>query len=72
LQATAGSDKGSWAPAGSYGKEMGRVVTTAMATLSLEVYYRYLPFAFTKGAAVPKPSDSPPVAAPQPTSSQQK
>jgi hypothetical protein len=34
---------------------MGRVVTTAIATLSLEVYYRYLPFAFTKGGAANEP-----------------
>jgi hypothetical protein len=31
---------------------MGRVVATALSTLSLEVYYRYLPFAHTKGVAV--------------------
>jgi hypothetical protein len=38
-----GKNAGSWDPRGSYGNAAGRVVTTAMATLSLEVYYRYLP-----------------------------
>ncbi|MDP7012202.1 MAG: hypothetical protein QF685_12580 [Verrucomicrobiota bacterium] len=34
---------GSWDPTGKYGPQAGRCVVTAMATLSLEVYYRYLP-----------------------------
>ena len=34
---------GSWDPTGQYGPRAGRCVVTAMATLSLEVYYRYLP-----------------------------
>ncbi|MCX6998517.1 MAG: hypothetical protein NTV49_15895 [Kiritimatiellaeota bacterium] len=51
LQAEAGDEAGSWAPAGQHGNAMGRVVSTALAALSLEVYYRYLPFAFTKGMA---------------------
>jgi hypothetical protein len=38
-----GDNAGSWNPAGQWGGPSGRVVTTAMATLSLEVYYRYLP-----------------------------
>ena len=40
-----GSDRvdGSWDPTGRYGPMAGRCVVTAMATLSLEVYYRYLP-----------------------------
>jgi hypothetical protein len=36
-------EDGSWDPVGKWGRESGRCVTTAMATLSLEVYYRYLP-----------------------------
>ena len=36
-------DAGSWDPNGQWSRETGRVVTTALATLSLEVYYRYLP-----------------------------
>jgi hypothetical protein len=43
LQVKTGADAGSWDPSGQHGKEMGRAVTTGMATLSLEVYYRYLP-----------------------------
>ncbi|MEC8929742.1 MAG: prenyltransferase/squalene oxidase repeat-containing protein, partial [Verrucomicrobiota bacterium] len=42
-QTQAGRDAGSWAPNGTWGGRAGRVITTAMATLSLEVYYRYLP-----------------------------
>ena len=40
-----GNDRvdGSWDPIGQYGPQAGRCVVTAMATLSLEVYYRYLP-----------------------------
>ena len=34
---------GSWDPIGQWGPKSGRCVVTAMATLSLEVYYRYLP-----------------------------
>ena len=34
---------GSWDPAGQWGSSAGRCVVTAMAALSLEVYYRYLP-----------------------------
>jgi hypothetical protein len=38
-----GREDGSWDPTGKWGPEAGRCVVTAMATLSLEVYYRYLP-----------------------------
>ncbi len=38
-----GGHAGSWDPKDQYGKESGRAITTAMATLTLEVYYRYLP-----------------------------
>jgi hypothetical protein len=41
-------EDGSWDPVGKWGKESGRCVTTAMATLSLEVYYRYLPLSSPK------------------------
>jgi hypothetical protein len=43
-----GPGAGTWDPAGSWGPRGGRVYTTAMATLCLEVYYRYLPFYKTK------------------------
>jgi len=36
-------EHGSWKPQGEWGSQSGRCITTAMATLSLEVYYRYLP-----------------------------
>ncbi len=42
-QKRSGNDEGSWDPKGEWSNESGRLVTTAMATLSLEVYYRYLP-----------------------------
>ena len=37
------SKDGSWAPMGKRAKKEGRIVTTAWATLCLEVYYRYTP-----------------------------
>ena len=43
-QVETGPDKGSWPVEGtSYGRHGGRVYTTAMALLSLEVYFRFLP-----------------------------
>jgi len=41
-QRKGGDEDGSWDPAGNM-KERGRVITTALGTLYLEVYYRYLP-----------------------------
>lgn len=39
-----GHAKGSWSPEGSdYGDRGGRMYSTAMSTLTLEVYYRHLP-----------------------------
>jgi hypothetical protein len=43
LQVKTGDDAGSWNPSGPYGGRMGRAVMTGLTTLSLEVYYRYLP-----------------------------
>ncbi len=43
LQDQTGSDAGSWPANGVWGGYGGRVYSTAMATLNLEVYYRYLP-----------------------------
>jgi hypothetical protein len=45
LQVKNGPNSGSWDhnKGGSHMGAMGRVITTALATLSLEVYYRYLP-----------------------------
>jgi hypothetical protein len=43
LQRTSGHQTGSWDPDGSlYGAKGGRIYCTALAALSLEVYYRYL------------------------------
>lgn len=44
-QVQTGADAGSWAPDCLWGPYGGRVYSTAMATMSLEVYYRYLPTA---------------------------
>ncbi len=43
LQETSGREAGSWEPTGVWGGYGGRVYSTAMAALNLEVYYRYLP-----------------------------
>lgn len=43
-QATEGHETGSWAPVGSgHAANAGRVFTTAMSTMTLEVYYRMMP-----------------------------
>jgi hypothetical protein len=36
-------DDGGWATKLKWGERGGRVFTTSLATLTLEVYYRYLP-----------------------------
>ena len=43
LQEKTGTNEGSWPANGVWGGYGGRVYSTAMATLNLEVYYRYLP-----------------------------
>jgi hypothetical protein len=43
-QRRSGDLAGSWDPRCRWGPYGGRVYSTALATLSLEVYYRYLPF----------------------------
>ncbi len=54
-QIKGGRDEGSWDyKQGNHSKDMGRVITTAMATLSLEVYYRYLPSVKAGTAQVPQ------------------
>jgi hypothetical protein len=42
-QATGGHEAGSWYFENPYGKEGGRLYTTAMAAMTLEVYYRFSP-----------------------------
>ena len=54
-QVKGGRDEGSWDyKHGNHSKQMGRVITTAIATLSLEVYYRYLPSVQAGPAQVPQ------------------
>jgi hypothetical protein len=42
-QQTEGHEAGSWNPVDNWAKIGGRVYQTALCTLCLEVYYRYLP-----------------------------
>jgi hypothetical protein len=42
-QVASGPDKGSWNPTCVWGQYGGRVYTTALGCMSMEVYYRYLP-----------------------------
>jgi len=42
-QQRAGRLAGSWDPTGPWSESAGRVLSTCLATLTLEVYYRYLP-----------------------------
>ena len=55
LQKKDGPDAGSWDPIGIHVKPGGRVISTAMATLSLEVYYRLLPVYGTRNMDLPPP-----------------
>ena len=61
-QCREGCASGSWDPTiptqDSWSEQGGRIVTTAFSTLSLEVYYRYLPLYNLRGSA----SDPPPAA----------
>ena len=41
LQCKDGFSRGSWAPESRWGSQGGRVYSTALAALCLEVYYRY-------------------------------
>jgi hypothetical protein len=43
LQQTNGKHAGSWDPKGKWAGNGGRIYSTALSTLILEVYYRYLP-----------------------------
>ncbi len=59
-QIRTGKNDGSWDPNGQWGKgKSGRVVTTGMATLSLEVYYRFLPMYRSMRPATPKDGKKP-------------
>jgi len=54
-----GSDRGSWNPTCIWGPYGGRIYTTSLACLSLEIYYRYLPIYQTRQAAQWQPLVSP-------------
>jgi len=41
MQCQDGCERGSWSPESKWGEEGGRIYTTALAVLTLEVYYRY-------------------------------
>ncbi|MCU0711608.1 MAG: hypothetical protein MUC43_06080 [Pirellula sp.] len=58
-QVTSGPDRGSWNPSCVWGPYGGRIYTTTLACLSLEVYYRYLPIYQTRQAAQWQPAQSP-------------
>lgn len=62
LQQKDGDEAGSWNPTGGHSAAGGRVISTTMATLSLEVYYRLLPmYGFrNKDAPPPKQKDASP------------
>ncbi len=55
IQKKSGGEAGSWDPSASMTKDGGRVVSTALATLSLEVYYRLLPMYGFRDANTPAP-----------------
>lgn len=51
----AGANEGSWEPEGGFiGRQCGRLGTTAMCVLTLEVYYRHLPLYKRANAGDPK------------------
>ena len=54
IQRRDGSQAGSWDLSSKMAKDGGRVISTTLATLSLEVYYRFLPmYGFRQGVARP-------------------
>ena len=64
-QVTTGPFAGSWEPRDQWGGYGGRIYSTAFATLTLEVYYRYLPlYRTTAPAAAGVPQDAEPVGEP--------
>ena len=56
-QCKGGCNEGSWDPAGdTWGTQGGRLYATSLATLTLEVYYRYLPLYQIDAPPVPAPA----------------
>ena len=52
-QAQSGHEKGSWHFDDEHGNQGGRLYSTAMAVMILEVYYRYLPLYEEKAVDFP-------------------
>lgn len=50
IQKTVGTERGSWDPGGQHARTGGRVLSTTLSVLSLEVYYRLLPMYGFRGA----------------------
>ena len=66
-QSRSGRTAGSWDPRGQWAKTGGRVYQTAICTLTLEVYYRYLPgYLKTVGGGEPALTRPRPLARPSP------
>ncbi|MFO0204098.1 MAG: hypothetical protein ACK528_13315, partial [Alphaproteobacteria bacterium] len=59
-QLTEGENAGSWEPRDQWGGYGGRIYSTAFATLTLEVYYRYLPLYRTTAPAAVEPKAAEP------------
>ena len=57
LQKKAGASAGSWDPTGGHTGAGGRVLSTTLATLSLEVYYRLLPMYGFGNRDLPPPKE---------------
>jgi hypothetical protein len=57
-QSKGGDQDGSWTD-NRWGQHGGKVFSTALATLTLEVYYRYLPIDGSDPTALPAPEKAP-------------